>query len=193
MSDVAEDALVGINGGYFGANCSVVGNLIINGQVISRSAPTTPPLEMRAWVGWQRDEFQFGWYSADEEPDGIDFGLSLHPMLAQDGHAQAEVQPNEQVYSAVDWARNPRSLIGQDQNGDLLLVTVDGRAAGHAGLSTPALARWLVDTLDVRDAINLDGGGSTTLYIRGCSPNGIVNVPSDNQGERAVASGIYIP
>ena len=193
VSDAAGDALIGINGGYFGVNCSVVGDLVVGGQVISRSAPTTPPLEMRPWVSWRRDALEFAWYPNDSQPNDIEFGLSSHPMLAQNGLAQAAVQPEEQVYSAIDWARNPRSVMAQADDGDVLLITIDGRSAGRAGLSTPALADWLVETLDVRDAVNLDGGGSTTLYIRGCSADGVVNTPSDNQGERAVATGVFVP
>jgi exopolysaccharide biosynthesis protein len=53
--------------------------------------------------------------------------------------------------------------------------------------------------LGVKDALNLDGGGSTTLYVKDASENGIVNHPSDNkkfdrQGERFVVNSLlFIP
>ena len=59
-------------------------------------------------------------------------------MLVIDGEAFAAVQPNEQVYSAVDWGRQPRSVIAQDADGATLLLTIDGRTEGAGGLSTPS-------------------------------------------------------
>ena len=119
-------------------------------------------------------------------------------MLVTNGVGFAAVQPNEQVYSAVDWGRQPRSVIAQDDDGATLLLVIDGRTEGAGGLSTPALAEWLVNELGVRHALNLDGGGSSSLYIRGCSRTGVVNFPSDNgqadqDGSRGVANGIYLP
>ena len=47
------------------------------------------------------------------------------------------------------------------------------------------------------DAVNLDGGGSTTLWVEDCWLDGVVNFPSDNgaadhEGARSVASGLYL-
>lgn len=55
------------------------------------------------------------------------------------------------------------------------------------------ILRWL----GAKEAMNLDGGGSSTLYIKGATENGVVNYPSDNklfdhEGERAVANIIYV-
>ena len=74
---------------------------------------------------------------------------------------------------------------------------MDGRTPGGAGLSTPALAQWLANELSVTHALNLDGGGSSTLFIRDCSLDGVVNFPSDNRqadsfGARRVGNGIYL-
>ena len=72
--------------------------------------------------------------------------------------------------------------------GKLLLVTVDGRQPGvSAGMTLEMLAEVLLEFGAV-DAMNLDGGGSTTMVIH----NGIVNRPSDQTGERPVSDAILV-
>jgi exopolysaccharide biosynthesis protein len=92
--------------------------------------------------------------------------------------------------------RHPRSCIGIKPNGKIILLTVDGRNEKSAGMSLPELRkvmRWLGCT----SSINLDGGGSTTLWIKDFGSNGVVNYPTDNkkwdhEGERKVANVILI-
>ena len=90
--------------------------------------------------------------------------------------------------------QHPRTAMGIKQDGTLLLLTVDGRTERATGMSLAALAEYLV-SLGAIHAINLDGGGSTTAYVRG---EGVVNFPSDNGvsdagGERPVSTvlGLY--
>lgn len=72
-------------------------------------------------------------------------------------------------------ARHPRTLAGRTASGAALLVTVDGRQPGHGrGMSLADAAQLMLD-LGAVDAINLDGGGSTTFVRRGQ----VVNRPSD--------------
>lgn len=82
-----------------------------------------------------------------------------------------------------DWSRygetfrgpQPRTVLAAAGD-ELLLVVVDGRQSGHSvGLSFDALATLLRDDLGAREAVNLDGGGSSTLWIDGR----VVNCPSD--------------
>jgi hypothetical protein len=83
--------------------------------------------------------------------------------------------------------RQPRTLAGLRADGVLLLVTVDGRAPGwSAGMTLPEAAR-LMRSLGARDALNLDGGGSSTMTVRGA----VVNRPSDRV-ERAVSDGLFV-
>jgi Phosphodiester glycosidase len=84
--------------------------------------------------------------------------------------------------------RNPRTLAGVRADGTLLLVTVDGRRpAWSVGMTLPEAAR-LMRSLGARDALNLDGGGSSTMTIRG----EVVNRPSDRVGERPVSNGLFV-
>ena len=90
--------------------------------------------------------------------------------------------------------RHPRSAVAT--KGDIVyLVTVDGRSAEYA----QGVSLWeftaIMHYLGVEDAINFDGGGSTTLYAEGEGEGGIVNHPSDNkkfdrQGERNVVNAL---
>lgn len=90
--------------------------------------------------------------------------------------------------------RHPRTAVGIADNGEtLVLVVVDGRRAEQAtGMSLPELAQLMLE-IGCRDALNLDGGGSSELVIRD-PRNGqlqVVNRPSDNR-ERAVANVLGI-
>lgn len=76
-------------------------------------------------------------------------------------------------------ARHPRTAVAI-KGKKVFLITVDGRNKKAAGMSLYELAAFL-KWLKADDAINLDGGGSTTLWIDGYAEGGIVNHPSDNR------------
>lgn len=92
--------------------------------------------------------------------------------------------------------RHPRTCLGIKPNGRVILLTVDGRNENSAGMSLmelTSLMKWLGCT----DAINFDGGGSTTLWVDGMPDYGVVNYPSDNkkwdhEGQRKVANVVLV-
>jgi hypothetical protein len=85
-------------------------------------------------------------------------------------------------------ARHPRTLIGRDREGDIWLVVIDGRQPDHSvGMSLPELIA-LGRRLGLVDALNLDGGGSSTMVVKGA----IVNKPSDATGPRPVSDAIVV-
>jgi len=91
-------------------------------------------------------------------------------------------------FDAFVAGRNPRTLAGVRADGTLLLATVDGRRPGWSvGMTLPEAAR-LMRSLGARDAVNLAGGGSSTMTIRG----EVVNRPSDRVGERPVSNGVFV-
>ena len=67
------------------------------------------------------------------------------------------------------------------------MVTVDGRSAESVGMNLNELAAFLLE-LGAIDAMNLDGGGSTTMFLDGK----VVNKPSDKEGERRVSDAILV-
>jgi hypothetical protein len=85
-------------------------------------------------------------------------------------------------------SRQPRTMAGVRRDGSLLLVTVDGRRPGwSAGVTLREGAR-VMRSLGARDALNLDGGGSTAMAVRGR----LANLPSDPGGERRVSDVLLV-
>lgn len=90
--------------------------------------------------------------------------------------------------------RHPRTAVGLSKKGHLIAVVVDGRSPEAYGMTTEELAT-VMQVLGCTDAMNLDGGGSSTAWVAGQPHGGVVNYPSDNKrfdhgGERAVANCI---
>lgn len=124
------------------------------------------------------------WPSKLEEPSAMSSG----PILISDGK-DARLDEN-----SFNRNRHPRSAIGT-KGKKVYLVAVDGRNAENAqGVSLwefTKIMRWI----GAEDALNMDGGGSTTLYVEGENGNGIVNHPSDNkkfdrEGERHIVNAL---
>jgi exopolysaccharide biosynthesis protein len=95
---------------------------------------------------------------------------------------------DEQLSAVFDTARHPRTLIGVDALDAIWLVTVDGRqpvlSLGMSFIELQGLSR----RLGLRSSLNLDGGGSTTMVVRG----NVVNHPSDQAGPRKVSDAILV-
>ena len=95
--------------------------------------------------------------------------------------------------SSFTKSRHPRTAIGIKANGKVILLTVDGRQENSAGMSLHELTK-IMRWLGCVSAINLDGGGSTTLWVQNI---GVINYPSDNkkwdhEGERKVANVLVL-
>ena len=87
--------------------------------------------------------------------------------------------------------RHPRSCLCETADKSILFIAIDGRSEIASGMNLSEVQHFLI-RLNCRDAINLDGGGSTTLYFRDSSREKILNNPSDKEGERPVANIIFI-
>lgn len=116
--------------------------------------------------------------------------LTTGPLLRVDG--KDEKLQNASFYTT----RHPRTAVAKANDGKIFLVTIDGRAKESAGVSLKEL-QSILKWLGCDYIINLDGGGSTTMYIKGFSDNGIVNHPTDNKlfdnkGERKVANSLLV-
>jgi exopolysaccharide biosynthesis protein len=85
-------------------------------------------------------------------------------------------------------ARHPRTIIGTDREGFIWLAAVDGRQPDYSIGMTFADLQRLCDRLGLTDALNLDGGGSTTMVVR----DRVVNRPSDPGGPRPVSDAIVV-
>ncbi|MFC4494770.1 phosphodiester glycosidase family protein [Streptomyces ovatisporus] len=84
--------------------------------------------------------------------------------------------------------RNPRTALGVDGRGRVVLVTAEGRQPGYSdGLSVTETAR-LMASLGAVQAMNLDGGGSTGMTVGGA----LITRPSDPAGERAIGDALLL-
>ena len=84
--------------------------------------------------------------------------------------------------------RHPRTAVGFSKDSTKLFFTVvDGRQSSSVGMSLPELSTFMI-SVGCYQAINLDGGGSTTLMVR----NKTMNSPSDLTGQRAVGNVILL-
>lgn len=101
-------------------------------------------------------------------------------------------------YRRHQGVRHPRTCVALTDDDKLILMTVDGRRANISeGMSAKELTEVLRDNFNPKSALNIDGGGSTTMWIKGEPFNGVVNYPTDNKkydhfGQRKVRSFILI-
>ena len=115
--------------------------------------------------------------------------LITGPVLVTDGRA-SELLSNSFVTN-----KHPRTCLGMT-NERILLITVDGRNKKAKGMSLTELQDFLLQ-MECTYAINLDGGGSTTMWLRTSEYGQVINCPSDNgkfdnQGERKVANALLL-
>lgn len=108
------------------------------------------------------------------------------PQLIKNGRIQIEWEAEKTTRSFVE-TRHPRTAVAILKDGKFLMITVDGRSESSGGIGLQDLAEYLL-SIGAVDAMNLDGGGSTTMYLDGK----VVNVPSDKEGERKVSDAIIV-
>lgn len=110
------------------------------------------------------------------------------PVLIQ--HGQVQISNNEEQRFAGKQIndKHPRTAMGYTANGDLIVLVVEGRNPNIAeGASLTQLA-LLMQSVGCIEALNLDGGGSSTLLINGKE----TIKPSDKTGQRPVPAVFII-
>lgn len=184
-SDMAanNNAVLAINGDYYGARQS--GYVIRNGKLYRDTSGNRDALVIQ-----KNGEFKFVSESETSASELLQDGalqvFSFGPVLLNNG--EISVGENDEVSMAM--ASNPRTAIGYLGNNHYVFVVSDGRTSESAGLSLYELASFMKE-LGVKDAYNLDGGGSSTMVFKG----EIINNPttSGRSGEeRAVSDIVYI-
>jgi hypothetical protein len=116
-----------------------------------------------------------------------DFVIGGGPRLVRSGRSAGPPDPGIYPSGFAD-ARHPRTAVGVRADGRLILVAVDGRQPElSVGMTIAELASLLLE-LGAVEAVNMDGGGSTTMVVRGK----VANSPSDLTGERAVGDALLV-
>lgn len=194
-SDLAQKlgAKVAVNGSFFDIkNGGAVDFIKINGQILDTSRLNKNRLaeHQKAGIAFQKntvlilkaDTNDVKWAEKLPYADMMITG----PLLIWQGKS------TPLSISAFNDNRHPRTCACVLPDKTFVLVTADGRTPEAQGLSlheATKIMRWL----GCRDAVNLDGGGSTTMWIAG---KGVVNMPCDNkkfdhEGERKVSNIVF--
>jgi exopolysaccharide biosynthesis protein len=121
-----------------------------------------------------------GWDRAED-------ALGAGPLLLRNGRVEITAE-REQMSESLSRLRHPRTAIGTTGDGRVLLAVVDGRQPGWSEGALLGELAELMRSLGAIDAINLDGGGSSTMVLNGK----VINRPSDEAGERPVGDAILV-
>lgn len=195
-----------------------VGLLKVNGKVLKRATPSVIRDSLRfyisrgafglnddgkmdiAWVSSRNDSL-FEWkepfrnvpHKPVPKPDissakywEFSEALSAGPILFAEG--ASHVTSDEEVFfdTAIPNV-HPRTAIGYTSEGDLLLLIIDGRQSDSRGVNLDELAKIMKD-IGAVEALNLDGGGSSSIYANGR----LLNKPVGGSAQREVMSAIAI-
>lgn len=210
---IKNNAIAGINGSYFEPDVSFVKT---NGN-IDREITAT-----KDHIGFWKNEGAI-FYDKRTRKIAIGFGnndsykassyssiLSGAPMLIDNYNPVGETfaqKPDSidiktlhyEDYRRHQGVRHPRVAVGITSDNKLIFMAVDGRWQASAGMTANEVTRFLKHYFNPSYALNIDGGGSTTVWIkdRGTIGSNVVNYPTDNKrydhyGQRAVNNVILI-
>lgn len=194
-SEMAKEhqAIAAINGSYFDVE---KGNSVCFYKIGKTVIDTTTTREFELRVTGALKEYKgkvklIPWNKRIEQTYKEDRGIVLAsgPLMLKDG----EICDFSSCVKAFINNKHPRSAIALNEDGKIILITVDGRFPNEAGgINIPEFAH-LLKVLGAKYALNLDGGGSTTLWGDGIILNNPCdNKVYDNKGERKVANALYV-
>lgn len=184
-SEMAEEnnAIFAVNGDYYGFRDT---GLIIRNSVLYRDNARSSPDNQALTIN-SKGELEI---VSEDEVSGsklVDQGIlqsfSFGPTLVQDGKAVST------DYTRVSQSSNPRTAIGQISPLHYIFIVVDGRSSESKGMTLSELANEFVER-GATVAYNLDGGGSSSMWLNG----NLINNPTDGRhdGERSISDIIYI-
>lgn len=186
VSDFAKknNAVVAINGDYFDKNMRPVGLAVGSCGPWTDSHDTSR--EGVVAVGGAQAAIYTQSAVMDPPEPWITAAISGWPMLVRDCHALTSAElPGSDAFTRAPHAR---TAVGVSSDGKTLyLVVADGRRADAPGLTLGQLGAFMQQELGVCSAINLDGGGSTAMWVG----DRIVNKPSDGS-ERRVGNHLAV-
>ncbi|WP_051286290.1 phosphodiester glycosidase family protein [Salinimicrobium terrae] len=182
-----NNGILSINGGYFAATSSV-SLLISDGELVASGNAVDVP---RGAFGMINGNPEITWTGTSEdnnvlinyETPGAKNGQSYSAAQAVGGgpvlltNGEINVTAKEEGFGGSHVMRHPRTAIGYDANGNLIMMVIDGRQKASAGVTLPELA-FLMQTAGAKEALNLDGGGSSAMI----AASEVVNIPTDIPG-----------
>ncbi|WP_200978264.1 phosphodiester glycosidase family protein [Echinicola sp. 20G] len=184
------NAVAAINGSFFRNHAEPLGAsrhmVLIDGVVVAKTDSLEFETRGTGVVTVKGNKVDIADWSRQQEVNIVgkaDHALTSGPLLMDDGQ-MIDLEGTSFVLK-----RHPRSVIAFDQ-GHLLLIVIGGRSEKAAGMTLDEV-QFFCKTLGCSDILNLDGGGSSTLYVKGYDEDDIVNVPTDGT-ERDVKGIFYI-
>jgi len=189
------DGIAAVNSGFFNTSSPFNSNsyTLIDGTLIAGNSGSTPRSVFALW-GNHNEKILGPKVSGSTSPAIADWSRVID---AQGGRGNfttsggVVVDVDEEATGASHaGARHPRTVIGWNETTRRVwLVTIDGRNAGVAeGMTFTEIAQLMAD-LGIPRSISLDGGGSTTAWVKGV----IVNDPSDGSERSVVSSWVVVP
>lgn len=186
-----------VNSSFFASGCASVSLMKADGALLSANAAN------RASFGLASDSTPLAavvaaganWPEAHHAQGGAGLLMSAGTVHQGSEHWAAE------GLAAGFQGPHPRTWVGHDADERLRFGTVDGRRINAVGMSLDALATFVSsDDVGAHGAVNLDGGGSTTMWVHAASPSGVANYPSDagmveladHGGSRGVGGALFI-
>ena len=185
----SENTLAAINGTFFNIEGGYNVHFVkVNDSIVAETEDSEFGIRatgLFAATGEETDISSWGPEREDTCTVGYEDAIVSGPLLMDNG---ADMTLDSTGFNAH---RHPRSMVGLTGDGHILFVAVDGRQPGYAeGMSLFELQQ-LAHSLGCTDALNLDGGGSTTLVFAGEGASGVVNKPS-GINERPVPSILFV-
>ena len=188
-SEIAAEngAVAAINGGGFADNTSSgklwtgtgaypQGIVISNGKIIY--SEVKPDYKVNVTAFTRGGKLIVGNYSVNQLMKmDVKEAISFRETLILNGKA----------LSVQDEGLNPRTAIGQKADGTIVMLVIDGRQGLMPGATLKEVQNILLQEGAV-NASNLDGGSSSTMYLNG----EVINSPCDWNGERTVATALYV-
>lgn len=188
-SEIAAEngAVAAINGGGFADNTASgklwtgtgaypQGIVISNGKVIY--SDVKPDYKVNVTAFTRAGKLVVGNYSVNQlKKMDVKEAISFRETLLLNGKA----------LSVQDEGLNPRTAIGQKADGTIIMLVIDGRQGLMPGATLEEVQNILLQEGAV-NASNLDGGSSSTMYLNG----EVINSPCDWNGERTVATALYV-
>jgi len=188
----AHDAIIGINGTY-----EMEASFIkVNGNPISEI--TLPADHLRYWKhegaifynAGQDLKIEYGTKESYQQSPYLNL-FSGAPMLIDNYKKVGEdfigdvtgIDLNSldyEDYRRHQGVRHPRTVVALTEDKKLLLVTIDGRFPEAAGMTAKEVTQFMSTYFYPQSALNMDGGGSTTMFIKGEGFKGVINYPTDN-------------
>ena len=183
----AHDAVFAINGDYYGFRDT---GIVIRNGVVYRDEGARQGLAFYR-DGTVRVYDETGTTAAQLVADGVWNTLSFGPAVLEDGQVVdgiEDVEVDTNVGNHSIQGEQPRTAVGVIGTNHLVFVVVDGRSPGYsAGVTMTGLAE-IMQGLGATTAYNLDGGGSSTMYLNGQ----LVNDPLGQGKERGTSDILYI-